>query len=779
MPTAGHQQYPSQHTSVVPQPVPLPHLPHQAHWLTHRSVDAQVVIALPGSAGGQQRVENKTGDLEGHLPNHGLRYMVDTGRKSETVTNFAGTGDGERDAAHRHNLAASSLQSDGAHSPTRLRGDCAQQLGPLRHGYPRLPNGEQHSNATPNQQRRSSHHGDSSCSSCPTCGAAWRVQGSPARRAPFNTPRVLDTPQVRRFSHGSSEESKNLSSRATNSLVEQLETATQEDIRERIRTLRLTHSFLARPDASEEDAKDVPILEMKISASEAMLRELQNGVKTYIKKGKNNEGRSAPSGIELQARQLSPPHYNQGVGGADGNGAAVPTGDEMKENKRGEQHYKPLQTGGEFYAQTATQEDIVKDTHERIRILRLTHSLLARPDTSEEDAQAARILELKISANETMLRKLQDGVETSIKSNGRPCSMHDAGPHEQKSAVTREPDLPPLPLYFRMPSPRVQPVWNQEGAREQYARSKPSELPQASSMRGELESPLCDPVDPSTGSSASAAVTAETSDDAFSFNNDFNSDNYTTIPETPVQHAPISISSRPPLRPPASKPVYTSSSQPPPVPPRASLEGSISTASRGDLARLRVLQGAPDGRSEYSQAHAHERPSPSPAKRIPLHDLLQQSRTESPAFSARLELLPTMSEVLYDRSTPCRVVYGDPEDAPSVRAAPSPWTCPDKLSPFLRDVYADPEDAPSVRAAPSPFLQHTPSRHSERDPTLPPGQAAHVEWIKFSTSPQTMNPRLEPDVTVTQSSNTNQLIVRFKSQVSANHRAPSPSSWLC
>jgi hypothetical protein len=709
MPTAGHQQYPSQHTSVVPQPVPLPHLPHQAHWLTHRSVDAQVVIALPASAGGQH--------------------------------------EHDRDAAHRHNLAASSLQSDGAHSPTRLRCDSAQQLGPERHGYPHLPNGEQHSNATRNQQRPSSHHGDSSCSSCPTCGAAWHVQGSPARRAPFNTPRVLDTPQVRRFSHGSSEESKNSSFRATNSLVEQLETATQEDIRERIRTLRLTHSFLARPDASEEDAKDVPILEMKISASEAMLKELQNGVKPSIKPSSQmatkHEVRSAPSGIELQARQLSPPQYNQGVGGADGNGAAGPTGVELTEKKRGEQYAlwtKPLESGGESYGQTATQEDIVKDIHERIRILQLTHSLLARPDTSEEDAQAAQILELKISANETMLRKLQDGVETSIKSNG------------------------------------------QEGAREQYARTKPWEPPQASSMRGELESPLCDPVDPSTGSSASAALTAETSDDAFSFNDDFNGDNYTTIPETPVQHAPISISSRPPLRPPANKPVYTSSSQTPPVPPRTSLEGSISTASRADLARLRVLQGAPHGRSEYSQAHAHGRPSPSPAKRIPLHDLLQQSRTESPAFSPRLELLPTMSEVLCDRSTPCRVVYGDPEDAPSVRAAPSPWPCPQKSaarSPFLYDVYADPEDAPSVRAAPSPFLKLSPPRHSERDPTLPAGQAAHVEWIPFSTSPQTMNPRLEPDVTVTQSSNTNQLIARFKSQVSANHCAPSPSSWLC
>jgi hypothetical protein len=769
MPTAGHQQYSLQHTSFVHQPVPL-QIHHPPHGLPHRSVDAQVVIALQASAGGQNSY-----DL---------------------------------DAAHRHDLASSSLQSDGAHSPTRLRGDSAQHLWPVRHGYPRSPNGEQHSHATPNQQRRSSHHGDSSCSSCPTCGAAWQVQG---RREKFSTPRVLDTPQVRRFWHGSSEESKNLSSCATNSLVEQLETATQEDIRERIRTLRLTHSFLARPEASEEDAKDAPILEMKISASEAMLKELQNGVTASIKPSSqpatNHEGRSAPSGIEL----------DQWVGGADGDGAAGPTGHGMTGKNQSEQYAlwtKPLESGGKSYGQTAVQEDNVKDVRERIRMLRLTHSLLARPDASEEDAQAAQILGLKISANETMLRKLQDGVETSIRSN----AGKEEGKHAQKSAITREPDLSPLPLYFRMPpSPRgsVQPVWSQEGAREQCARTKPSEPPQASRMRGELESTSCDPVDPSTGSSASAAVTADAADDAVSFNADFNGDNYTTIPETSVQDAPISISNRPPLPPPASKPVYTSSPQPPPVPPRTSLEGWISAASREDLARLRM--------SEYSQAHAHGRPSPSPALRIPLHDLLQQRRTGSPAFSARLEQLPTMSEVLYGRSTPWRGVYEDledapspgpyairaasspgyflqksaapspfprlsevhavSEDAPSGRAAPSPGPFSQKSaapSPFLRDVYADSEDAPSVRATPSPFLQHSLPRTSRaRDPTLPAGQSTPDDWIQFSTSPQTMNPRVEPDVAMAQSSNTNLLIASFKSQASANHRAPSPSQWLC
>jgi len=97
---------------------------------------------------------------------------------------------------------------------------------------------------------------------------------------------VLDTPRVhtpalgRRLRHQPflpegvliDGELKNMSPMAA-----QLKAATQEDIRDRIEKLRLTHSFLVRIDAPEEDARDSLVLQLKIAAAEAMLQDLMQG----------------------------------------------------------------------------------------------------------------------------------------------------------------------------------------------------------------------------------------------------------------------------------------------------------------------------------------------------------------------------------------------------------------------------------------------------------------------------------------------------------------------
>ena len=59
------------------------------------------------------------------------------------------------------------------------------------------------------------------------------------------------------------------------SLSEQLDAAMQEDLRHRIQQLKLTHQFLERPGASEQDALDASTLLVKIADSEAKLLELE------------------------------------------------------------------------------------------------------------------------------------------------------------------------------------------------------------------------------------------------------------------------------------------------------------------------------------------------------------------------------------------------------------------------------------------------------------------------------------------------------------------------
>ena len=365
--------------------------------------------------------------------------------------------------------------------------------------------------------------------------------------------------------------------------------------------------------------------------------------------------------------------------------------------------------------ETATQDDI----RERIRTLRLTHSFLARPDASEEDAKDARILELKISASEAMLKELvQTGVEASV----TPVGVNDS-----------------------------QPVWKEEGKKHKNTThtAKPWVVGgDACYPQGARE------CNPNTESRASAAVTADPADDAASFN-DFNFENYTTIPETPIQHAvPNSDTGRPPL-----------------PPPRAPVDGAIPSASeRGLLAmtdNLRLLQCAPHGLLPSAiEANAHggylegSRPTarPSPAQRVPLHGLVQRGGTDEPGLTSRLDQLPGMDEVLRDWSSPRR----------DMRVAP-----------------VDPEDAPSVRAAPSPAMRIM----QERGPPQPPGLATPVEFLTIPRSPgpsPTLKPeRWEPEVTMAQSSNTNQLIAKYESQRpgrpdtrATSSNGSSASSWL-
>ena len=113
---------------------------------------------------------------------------------------------------------------------------------------------------------------------CPTCG---HVVGGSNRRPAFSTPRVIvGTPRSDRTSGGLLEAQVWSNRREGGSrtnllpLAEELKAATLEDIRDRICQLQLTRSFLVRPGASEEDARDARTLEIKISTSESLLKDL-------------------------------------------------------------------------------------------------------------------------------------------------------------------------------------------------------------------------------------------------------------------------------------------------------------------------------------------------------------------------------------------------------------------------------------------------------------------------------------------------------------------------
>ena len=156
---------------------------------------------------------------------------------------------------------------------------------------------------TPSKQRHLLD-AEQDAGACPACGHCS------ARQRTFNTPRVIDTPG-RSSRHTSTELQRSFSSGGSpsvnlSSLARELKMATQEDIRDRIHQLILTRDFLARPGATEEDARDARILEIKIAASEAMLTDLwHNRVEsTYTPTGAMPESKQMESPLGRKSERL-------------------------------------------------------------------------------------------------------------------------------------------------------------------------------------------------------------------------------------------------------------------------------------------------------------------------------------------------------------------------------------------------------------------------------------------------------------------------------------------
>ena len=121
-----------------------------------------------------------------------------------------------------------------------------------------------------------------------------RIQGT-ACFAPDNSPPALKAQQAPPECNESGPEHASLS--------EQLDAAMQEDLRHRIQQLKLTHQFLERPGASQQDAIDAQTLLIKIADSEAKLLELEASTRSPPQSATNESDNQISPGANVASHE--------------------------------------------------------------------------------------------------------------------------------------------------------------------------------------------------------------------------------------------------------------------------------------------------------------------------------------------------------------------------------------------------------------------------------------------------------------------------------------------